>query len=61
METVIQTIDGTFIVPVHKHSALISWLQSNAIKAGQQSIQEQGTNHLPPEYRAYTGTQLISE
>lgn len=55
METVIQTIQGTYIVPTEKHASLIAWLQRNAVKAGQQPVKEQ-TND-----QNYTGRQLISE
>lgn len=56
METIVQTIEGTFIVPSDKQLALILWLQANAIKAGQQPIREQSRDGLN-----YQGTQLISE
>ena len=58
MQTVINTIQGTFIVPSDKHSELIFWLQNNAIKAGQEPVREQvqqgNSNH-------YVGRQLINE
>jgi len=52
METIINTIQGTFIVPKEKESALINWLQANAIRQGSQRVEE-GNN--------YNGTQLIHD
>lgn len=55
MEIVINTQYGTFIVPREKHAELVFWLQNNAIKAGQQTVQETqgGANS--------TSRQLLSE
>lgn len=55
MQIIINTIAGTFLVPSHKETELIHWLQNNAVKAGQQSVQEQGGS------QNYAGRQLISE
>ena len=55
METTISTLHGTFIVPSDKQAALVSWLEANAIKIGQQPLREQ-TGDMN-----YKGTQLISE
>jgi hypothetical protein len=55
MQIIINTIAGTFLVPSHKESDLIHWLESNAVKTGQQPVQEQGGS------QNYTGRQLISE
>ena len=40
METIVNTIQGTFIVPQNKEAALINWLQANAIRQGAQNIGE---------------------
>jgi hypothetical protein len=55
MQITINTIDGTFLVPSEKEAALIAWLEMNAVKAGQQPVQEQGGS------QNYAGRQLISE
>jgi hypothetical protein len=55
MQIVINTIQGTFIVPPEKESSLIMWLQQNAIKVGQQPVHEQ------QGHGSYTGRQLINE
>lgn len=55
MQIVIQTIQGTFIVPTDKQAELIMWLEANAIKAGAQNVRE-NTNS-----QNYSGRQLISE
>ena len=55
MQIIINTIAGTFLVPSHKETELIHWLQNNAVKAGQQPVQEQGGS------QNYAGRQLISE
>jgi hypothetical protein len=57
MQIVINTIQGTFIVPSEKQSELIYWLQNNAIKAGQEPVREQ----VQQNGNTYTGRQLISE
>lgn len=57
MQTVIHTINGTYLVPDSKQTDFIHWLEANAIKAGQQSIREQGN----PSKETYTGNQLLSE
>lgn len=54
MEITINTMLGTFIVPRDKVDALIAWLQVNAIKPGQQPVQE-------VQQGQYTGRQLINE
>ena len=55
MQIVINTIQGTYVVPADKEASLIAWLQQNAIKVGQQPVHEhQG-------HSSYTGRQLISE
>jgi hypothetical protein len=53
MQIVINTIEGTFIVPAERQSELIYWLKHNAIKVGPQSVKEQ-TNSPS------TGTELIN-
>ena len=55
MQITINTIAGTFLVPSEKEAALIAWLQNNAVKVGQQPVQEQGDS------QNYAGRQLISE
>jgi hypothetical protein len=54
MEIIVNTIHGTFIVPLNKTDELISWLQNNAVKQGQQTIGE-------VQQGSYTGRQLINE
>ena len=34
MNTIIHTVEGTFIVPSDKEASLLLWLKDNAIKAG---------------------------
>jgi hypothetical protein len=55
MQIVIQTIQGTFIVPTEKQAELIMWLESNAIKAGSQNVRENA------DPQNYSGRQLINE
>lgn len=55
MQIVINTIQGTFIVPSDKQAELIYWLQNNAIKAGQEPVREQINTGQ------YAGRQLINE
>ena len=40
METIIHTIQGTYIIPKEKEAALLYWLQANAVLQGQQEIGE---------------------
>ena len=56
MSIVIHTSYETFIVPQEKESALVSWLQQNAVLAGKDTVKEQtnGSNFYP-------GRQLINE
>ena len=54
METIINTIKGTFIVPADKFDQLIQWLEHNAVKPGQRPIGEIKEGQ-------YTGRQLINE
>jgi hypothetical protein len=57
MQIVINTINGTFIVPAEKQAELIYWLQNNAIRVGQEPVREQVNQGNPP----YIGRQLINE
>ena len=57
MQITIQTRVGLFIVPETKESELVMWLQQNAIKAGQQTVYEQGQTIS----QGYTGRQLLGE
>jgi len=57
MQIVINTIQGTFIVPTEKQAELIHWLQNNAIKAGQEPVREQ----FQQGNQNYTGRQLVTE
>ena len=57
MQITIQTRAGLFIVPDSRESELIMWLQNNAIKAGQQTVYENGQTIS----QSYTGRQLLSE
>jgi len=54
MQIVINTINGTYLVPSEKEAALISWLEQNAIRAGAPTVSEQ-------TYGTQTGRQLLSE
>ena len=54
MEITVNTMHGMFIVPREKVDQLISWLQVNAVKQGQQPIGEVKEGE-------YTGRQLINE
>jgi hypothetical protein len=56
MEITVNTIYGTFIVPREKADQLLTWLQQNAIKAGQQPIRETTNDN-----NQFTGRQLINE
>lgn len=58
MQITIQTQAGLFIVPSEKEAALIMWLQQNAIKAGSQTVYEQGQTISRD---GYSGRQLINE
>jgi hypothetical protein len=57
MQIVINTIQGTFIVPAEKQAELIYWLQNNAIKTGQEPVREQ----VNQAGQVYVGRHLISE
>jgi hypothetical protein len=57
MQTVIQTIQGTFIVPAEKTAALIHWLQQNAVRADQPPVKED--HNTQPGH--FTNRQLINE
>jgi hypothetical protein len=57
MSIVINTIQGTFIVPSEKQAELICWLQTHAIKAGQEPVREQ----INQDGNTYVGRQLITE
>jgi hypothetical protein len=54
METVVNTINGTYIVPANKQDQLIQWLEINAVKPGPKTIGEINEGQ-------YTGRQLINE
>lgn len=60
MEIIVNTIYGTYIVPREKTDLLLSWLQQNAVKAGQQPIREtvQPTDN---NNQNFIGRQLINE
>ena len=49
---------GLFVVPHEKEAELINWLERNAVKAGQQTVYEQGQTISRD---SYTGRQLINE
>lgn len=57
MQTVIHTIQGTFIVPADKTAALIHWLQQNAVRADQPAVKED--HNTQPGH--FTNRQLINE
>ena len=46
MSIVIHTQDGTYIVPSENESALVAWLQQNAVRAGQKSVRENQTDDV---------------
>lgn len=54
METIVNTINGTYIVPADKQDQLIQWLEINAVRPGQKPIGEIKEGQ-------YTGRQLINE
>ena len=57
METTINTIEGSFVVPADKQAALLYWLQANAIKVGgTRPVYEQSGDSTNPNVR-----QLINE
>jgi hypothetical protein len=56
MEITVNTIYGTFIVPREKTDQLLTWLQQNAIKAGQQPIRETNSDS-----QNFIGRELIHE
>ena len=58
MQISIQTMKGLFVVPSEKEMELINWLERNAVKAGQQTVYEQGQT---VSQNTYTGRQLINE
>jgi len=51
----ISTLYCTYIVPTEKESALVSWLQSNAIKQGAQQLQSEVS------HPNYPGQVLLNE
>lgn len=57
MDIIINTIQGTFVVPQHKQQELIKWLINNAVKVGQEPVREQ----FQSNGTGYTGRQLINE
>jgi len=54
MEIIVNTINGTYIVPREKQDLLIQWLEVNAVKPGAKPIGEIREG-------ASTGRQLINE
>ncbi len=54
MEIVINTINGTYIVPSNKTDQLIQWLELNAVRPGAKTLGE-------IKEGPYTGKQLINE
>jgi hypothetical protein len=56
MQTIIHTIQGTFIVPSDKQAALIHWLQENAVRSESVPVREQVT-----QSGGFTYRQLINE
>jgi len=60
MEIIVNTIYGTYIVPREKTDQLLTWLQQNGIKAGQEPIREtfQTSNN---NNQNFIGRQLINE
>jgi hypothetical protein len=55
MQTIINTIQGTFVVPAEKQAELIFWLQNNAVKLG--TVKEENHNTQP----GYFTNQLLNE
>jgi hypothetical protein len=58
METVINTIHGTYIVPGNKLDQLIQWLEHNAVKPATTPLREVKIGDYSPEFQA---RQLINE
>ena len=59
MQIVINTIEGTYVVPADKQADLIYWLQQNAINVNQNNIvREQGRTQSSGQQ---IGRQLINE
>ena len=54
METIVNTIKGTYIVPASKLDQLLQWLETNAVRPGATPIGEIKEGQ-------YTGRQLINE
>lgn len=58
METVINTIKGTYIVPANKLDQLIQWLDINAVRPSTTSLREVKIGEYSPEFKT---RQLINE
>lgn len=58
MEIIINTINGTYIVPRDRADELMTWLQQNAIKQSPKAIGEVKIGEYSEEY---LGRQLINE
>ena len=53
MQIIINTIEGTFVVPREREADLIYWLKHNANRVGQHTVAEQTGS-------SFEGTQLIN-
>jgi len=53
MQIVINTNEGTFVVPTERQAELIYWLKNNANRVDQRPVKEQNNSAL-------TSTQLIN-
>lgn len=58
METIVNTIHGTYIVPANKQDQLIQWLEINAVKPSAISLKEVKIGDYSPEFKT---RQLINE
>jgi hypothetical protein len=64
MQIIINTIEGTFIVPTERQADLIYWLKHNATKVDLNTVGEQCSqpyvNSSQP-YQNYSGKRLLNE
>jgi hypothetical protein len=60
METIIHTVDGTYIVPRETYASLVHWLQHNAVKAEYKVHVKEQSSTFGSE-ATYEGTQLLAD
>ena len=68
MDIIVNTITGTYIVPLDKQSQFIQWLEINAVKPARDNYNPPhiALGHMPPgigeiKEGQFTGRQLINE